>query len=57
MNHLLKVEINQKEPEEKKKTLGAGVFGKLSTKLKDTVRDDKMSLGKKRRKGKGQQLL
>ena len=57
MNHLLKVEINQKEPEEKRKALGTGVFGKLSTKLKDTVRDDKMTLGKKRRKGKGQQLL
>jgi hypothetical protein len=30
---------------------------RLSTKLKDTIRDGKMTLGKKRRKGKRQQLL
>ena len=57
MNHLLKVEANTEELEDQKKKSRAGVFGKVTEKLKDTLRDEKLSLGgKKRRKGKGIQL-
>ena len=54
MNHLLKAE-EEKEEAEKKKGKGAGVFGKMTEKLKGNTKDEKLH-GKKRRKGKGIQL-
>jgi tetratricopeptide (TPR) repeat protein len=54
MNHLLKAE-EEKEEADKKKAKGAGVFGKVTEKLKVNPKEEKLP-GKKRRKGKGIQL-
>jgi tetratricopeptide (TPR) repeat protein len=59
MNHLLKVEASlEEQKEQKKKARGAGVFGRVTGKVKDTLREEKLHTGggKKRRKGKGIQL-
>jgi tetratricopeptide (TPR) repeat protein len=62
MNHLLKAELgNQEEEDKKKKKLGAGLFGKVTEKVKETLREEKLAVGNQKkktraRKGKGYQL-
>ena len=60
MNHLLKVENEEENSDQKKKSSGAagGVFSILPGKIKapKSEQDNKIPMGRKRRKGKGIQL-